>query len=336
MAEGNQVMQVVCAVANGDGDWADVPRCVREAIVLALAGPQSQAAQHVNAAALPSLGGEAAKRRQCSPCPETRQDGRVVASSLSEEMIQRGVQTFEDAAWVRDQAVRSFAQFHNSIEATREAMRHHLRSLWRTAIQLDPSLLRDIQQERRLGPRDEVPEDVTISGGTLRRMQQLEAMVDEIEGSVDALRWTSVRFAANFLSDDEKRAMGLDPANLRPEDVPLGFTPQRGTSPVHTSGQPPVNTGGNVPQALLDRHQTTCEQEKTPEKVSTPSGQKDDAMLSEMRRRYMNRIALLNEASMHHVADEVLARRQSSPSKNVSSHYCVAPTSSQSSLSSTM
>ncbi|PBJ77539.1 hypothetical protein BCY84_06230 [Trypanosoma cruzi cruzi] len=336
MAEGSQVVQVVCAVANGDGDWADVPRCVREAIVLALAGPQSQMAPHFNAAASSSLGGEAANRRQCSSWPEPRQEARVLASSLSEEMIQRGVQTFEDAAWVRDQAVRSFAQFHNSIEATREAVRHHLRSLWRTAIQLDPSLLRVIQQERRLGPRDEIPEDTIISGGTLRRMQQLEAMVDEIEGSVDALRWTSVRFAANFLSDEEKRAMGLDPANLRPEDVSLGYTPQRDTSPVHTSGQRPVNTGGSIPQALLDRQQKNCEQENTPEKISTPSGHKDDAMLSEMRRRYMNRIALLNEASMHHVADEVMARRHSSSSKNVSSHHRVASASNQSSLSSMM
>ncbi|RNF13056.1 uncharacterized protein Tco025E_06363 [Trypanosoma conorhini] len=223
MIGGTHVAQVVRAVANGDGDWAEVPRCVREAVVLALAGRESQAAGGVGATA------EAAARRHCDRWPEPREGSRAAVSSLSEEVVQRSVRTFEDAAWVRDQAVRSFAQFHNTVEETREGLRHHLRALWRTAAQLDPALLRDLRRERGLSPGDEVPENVVLPTAALRRLRQLEAMVDEVADGVEALRWASVRFAANLLSDDEKRAMGLDPADLRAEDVPPGpsSTPPR-------------------------------------------------------------------------------------------------------------
>ncbi|ESL10338.1 hypothetical protein TRSC58_01932 [Trypanosoma rangeli SC58] len=321
MIGGTQVVQVVRAVANGDGDWAEVPRCVREAILLALTGPQSQTARGIGGAAevaaaaataaAASVDGGPAKRRYRNPWPESHEGPRVATSSLTEEVIQRSVRTFEDAAWVRDQAVRSFAQFHNSIEETREAMRHHLRALWRTAAQLDPSLLRNIRQEFNLRPGDDVPDDVVIPATALQRLQEVEAMVDEVAEGVEALRWASVRFAANVLSDEEKQAMGLNPADLRPEDVLLRHTPPRGSSCMCATGQNPPSGDGNVPHALLDPPRKSHEPVESPEKSSAPSRLGDGLTLSERRERYMSRIALLNEASIQQKAEEELSRHRS-------------------------
>lgn len=287
-----QVAQVVRAAANGDGDWADVPRCVREAMVLALAGPQSQRCRGVWA----------------------RDDGRPAAPSLAEETIQSSVRTFEDAAWLRDQAVRSFAQFHNTVEAMREAMRHHLRALWRTAAQLDPRLLGDVRRELRLGPRDDIPDDTPVPGGALERLTGLEAIVDEIEEYVHALRGASVRFAANALSDDEKRAMGLDPADLRPEDVtPCCTQTRRGTSVMRTIGSRAASGDDKKsPTPLTGCHERR--EQETPERSSEQTKAKNKLSHSEVRQRYMNQIALLNEASLQQVAEDVIAYRLSSHS----------------------
>ncbi|RNF10424.1 hypothetical protein TraAM80_01597 [Trypanosoma rangeli] len=333
MIGGTQVVQVVRAVANGDGDWADVPRCVREAILLALTGPQSQTARGIGAAteaaaaaaAAASVDGGAAERRHRNLWPESHEGTRVAAVSLTEEVIQRSVRTFEDAAWVRDQAVRSFAQFHNNIEETREAMRHHLRALWRTAAQLDPTLLRKIRQECNLRPGDDVPDGVVIPAAALRRLQEVEAMVDEVAEGVEALRWASVRFAANVLSDEEKQAMGLDPADLRPEDVLLGHTPPCGSGRMYTAAQNSPSGDGNVPHALLDPPRKSHEPVGSPEKSSTPSRLGDGLTLSERRERYMSRIALLNEASIQQKAEEELSRHRSLHStKGSTSQHCMA------------
>ncbi|ORC91239.1 uncharacterized protein TM35_000062440 [Trypanosoma theileri] len=263
MIGGNQILQVARSVANGDGEWGDVPRCVREAIVLALAGPDSHTAQQIDttAAAEELLQQQhhhhQQQKRYCSPWPPPREENRL-APSLTEEVIQRSVSSFEDAAWLRDQAVRSFAQFHNTVEGLREGMRHHLRALWRTAVQLDPALMYSVQRQYNLRPGDEIPESVHVSAETQQQLLHLQSMIEEVNNSVETLRAASVRFAANLLSDDEKRAMGLNPANLRPEDLD-SHNSSRGTSlttllqrHVNNAHENRAGGSGGVPRMLFD------------------------------------------------------------------------------------
>ncbi|KAH9577723.1 hypothetical protein LSM04_001032 [Trypanosoma melophagium] len=381
MIGGNQILQVARSVANGDGDWGDVPRCVREAIVLALAGPDSYTAQQIDTAAAAAellqqaqsqsqqnQQQEQQQRRYWSPWPTPREENRLVPS-LTDEIIQRSVCTFEDAVWLRDQAVRSFAQFHNTVESLREGMRHHLRALWRTAIQLDPSLMYTVQREYNLQPSDAIPDSVAIGGEVQQQLLRLQSMIEELNSSVDTLRDTSVRFAANMLSDDEKRAMGLNPANLRPEDLrsrtashltsmmTTTTTSLHRNANAHDRARGRNSGSGGVPRMLFDQYRRNSEEERhqqqqepyyyqqnqdhhhrhhlyhdydqeegdyryrdesfTPQRGSAGG----DKTVSEMRERYMQRIALLNEAALQKAADQITSRDQNTSRERPSSSW---------------
>ncbi|KAG8339380.1 hypothetical protein ERJ75_000255000 [Trypanosoma vivax] len=204
-----ELSMITRAAANSEGDWAKVPLCVREAIMVALAS-----------VTLPN-----GFCRQDSAESGDSSFTRVTAPRLTEEALQRSVQTFEDASFLRTEAVRCYAHFHNTVEGLREMMQSQLYALWRTALQLDPDHLNNIGARRGLGLRDFIPNDVTIEGDALKRLTRLESLLHEMNNGVEILRAASVRFAASVLSDDEKQSMGLDPMNLRPEDAPFYATP---------------------------------------------------------------------------------------------------------------
>jgi hypothetical protein len=138
---------------------------------------------------------------------------------LTEGNVQSGIRTFEDAAWVRDEAVRSYAEFHNNIEALHASMRTQLHPVWKTSMQLRPGLLADVRDHFRLSRTDEIPDGVPITPATAQHIAQQEMILDEVEDTLQMLRNTSVRFAAHFLSDEEKISLGANPAYLRAPDI---------------------------------------------------------------------------------------------------------------------
>ncbi|CBZ22996.1 conserved hypothetical protein [Leishmania mexicana MHOM/GT/2001/U1103] len=148
-----------------------------------------------------------------------RINGASATPLLTEEAVQSSIATFEDAAWVREEAVRSFAEFHNNVESLHATMRTQLRPVWRTAMQLRPDILADVRDEWRLRRRDIIPDGIPIPAAAVQHIARQETILSEVEDTLQALRNTSVRFAAHFLSDEEKISMGANPAYLRAPDI---------------------------------------------------------------------------------------------------------------------
>ncbi|KPI87849.1 hypothetical protein ABL78_3076 [Leptomonas seymouri] len=217
-ARNSGVLRAARAVANGEGDWAEVAPAVRDAIVLAIT--QSSVAP------LRSLEGTL---EGIGPCASTT--AAVMTSAplgswssdapgvLTEGNVQSSIQTFEDAAWVRDEAVRSYAEFHNSVESLHAAMRTQLYPVWKTALQLRPGILADVRDHLKLSRTSMIPDGVPIMPAAAQHIAQQERILDEVEDTLQMLRNTSVRFAAHFLSDEEKISMGANPAYLRAPDI---------------------------------------------------------------------------------------------------------------------
>lgn len=199
----NNVSRIVQTVANGEGDWSALPQSLRDSIVIAITEQQ------------PSyLGSQAAYGSQLYEEPVS-----LAPPPLSEGVVQSSVETFDDAAWVRAEAVRSYTQFHNSIEALHSTMHGQLHPVWRTAMQLHPDILRTVRHDRRLNQRDSIPDGVPIPPAALQHLAQQEMVLLRLENDLQVLRNASVRFAAHFLTDEEKMAFGANPAYLRPVDI---------------------------------------------------------------------------------------------------------------------
>ncbi|SCU69850.1 uncharacterized protein TEOVI_000141900 [Trypanosoma equiperdum] len=207
MERSNSRRRVSQSAPKGENEWSKVPRCVREALASAIVG---------------ALPGESRRRLTPNRNPSRAKStcaNKIVVPQLTEEFLHRSVQTFEDAAVLRAEAVRSYAQFHNTVEMLREVMRNQLGALWYTALQLDPEFVIDLQQQNGLSGSDLIPNDVVIEGESLKRLEGLETLLQEMNNNMEVLRSSSVRFAACVLSDEEKLSMGLDPLRLPREDV---------------------------------------------------------------------------------------------------------------------
>lgn len=137
---------------------------------------------------------------------------------VPEEVIQRSVQTFLDAAYVRDKGVRAYAKFHNTIEQLHMTMHAQLAAVWRTSMQLEKPLLDAIRREHGLSREDVIPIGVSLSNEATRRLARQEEVLHALQSQLEQLRSTSVCFAAHFLTDAEKSEMGANPAYLRPND----------------------------------------------------------------------------------------------------------------------
>lgn len=209
----NGVLRVTRTVANGEGDWAEVPPAIRDAIVMAL----TQSSPHPlrrSEGSQPAVGAGALVQTAPSYVAAS-----ASPSALTEGNVQSSIQTFDDAAWVRDTAVRSYAEFHNNIESLHAAMRGQLHPVWKTAMQLRPDILADVRDQLQLRRTDAIPDGVPITAATAQHIAQQELILDEVEDTLQMLRNTSVRFAAHFLSDEEKISMGANPAYLRAPDI---------------------------------------------------------------------------------------------------------------------
>ncbi|CAM36444.1 conserved hypothetical protein [Leishmania braziliensis MHOM/BR/75/M2904] len=163
-------------------------------------------------------------------------NGAFTPPLLTEEVVQSSVDTFEDAAWVRDEAVRSYAEFHNNVESLHATMRTQLRPVWRTAMQLHPDILADVRDEWHLRRRDSIPDNIPISVAASQGIELQETILHDVEDALQVLRNTSVRFAAHFLSDKEKISMGANPAYLRAPDIDREVVMSRSQS-ISTSPQ---------------------------------------------------------------------------------------------------
>lgn len=191
--------EVMEDVANGAGGWSEVPPHVREAVLLAL--ERSPPREGRGAARLKRVA------RAVPPPPPY----------LTEETIERSIDTFEDALWVRAQGVRRLAQFHNAVETLQAAMGTHMSSLWRTSMQLRPDRLEEVRHSLGLRRHDCIPDGVPLSPQFARELVDQERILATLVEDLQRLRQTSVRFAAHYLSEEEKLNMGANPAYLRPE-----------------------------------------------------------------------------------------------------------------------
>ncbi|EPY20872.1 hypothetical protein AGDE_14434 [Angomonas deanei] len=208
-------------------------------------------------------------------------------------MVQRSVQSFEDAEWVRDQAARGFAQFHNNVEALHIALNTQLEALLKTAMQLNPDLLSSVRQQHHLRRTDTIPDGIVISDEQAEAIACQEEILADLATDLHQLRNTSVRFASHFLTDAEKRTMGANPAFLRAEDIDRAEESRlrrssrsvsRITVPEYTPARTPISpkeTEVSHPRPLSPFNRVA---------------QKDDPYLVELRREYVRRIAELNGA----------------------------------------
>lgn len=272
------------AVAHGHGEWAEVPRCVREGVLLALARPQlNNLSSHdsetppIGTAHFPSFDTNAtnnmyspptgnsfrrdhvdsrraiphgssqsppfsyssaadAALRRVSQIASHSEAGPPLSSSssspstalppyLTEAMIERNIDCFNDAAWVREQAVRSYAQFHNTIETLTTAMGSHLHALWHTATPLSPTHLHTIRRGLRLRMEDRIPDGIQLPKEAEQDVTIMERLLQKLAGDVQQLREDSVQFASFFLTEEEKLSMGINPAYLR-RHVPSNTLPR--------------------------------------------------------------------------------------------------------------
>lgn len=275
MISGSQVYQVARSVARGDGEWAEVPRCVREAIVLSLAAPGGGG----DGQQPPGRRGIAGTSAPASaPTPPQR---RPLPPVLSEAAVQRSVRSFNDGAWVRDQAVRSYAQFHNSVESLHTSMRGQLRALWRTAMQLNPRILDEVRREHGLGGGDAIPDGVPIRPDEVDSIVAQERVLDELAVDLQQLRDSSVRLAAHWLTDREIMAMGANPAYLRPSVIDHEVSQRsRSRSRSLRAGPSPTPRAGTRDGSRSRRDEAW--------ELSAPKG---DTELRELRRQYAERLA---------------------------------------------
>lgn len=284
-----QVYQVARAVAHGHGEWAEVPRCVREGVLLALARPQSTTLQGSAARAsspcetMPSysrnelhypcnkeayrssprhrrghrnmdderwssgprvstasgsspaavaalwrtsqLASQAVDAPPLSSSSSTSHAPIPVPPYLTEAMIERNIDSFQDAAWVREQAVRSYAQFHNTVETLTTSMGSHLHALWHTAIPLSPEHVQRIRRRLRLRAQDSIPDGVPLPSEAEKDVLLMEELLHRLAVDVQQLREDSVQFAAFFLTEEEKLAMGANPVYLRRPTSPFSSPP---------------------------------------------------------------------------------------------------------------
>ncbi|GET85366.1 hypothetical protein, conserved [Leishmania tarentolae] len=221
--------RVVRAVSHGDGDWADLPPSLRNAVLMTL----TQSCR----TPLHSVQSSAGDTRYAHETGQARGCAHRASAPppLTEEVVQSSIETFEEAAWVREEAARSYAEFHNNVESLYATMCTQLRSVWRTAMQLSPDILADVRDEWHLSRRDRIPDGIPLPASATQHLPLQEAILDEVVETLRVLRNTSVRFAAYFLTDEEKISMGVNPAYLRAPDIDtdmvLSHSPSRSTSP---------------------------------------------------------------------------------------------------------
>ncbi|CCW71282.1 unnamed protein product [Phytomonas sp. Hart1] len=201
----NNIMR---AIVKGEGDWSEVPRGVREAILHTLSHAKDAATAH-----------SIRDGPRLSRSTSSQRSQQVVLPTLSEHDVQCSIDTFEDGLWVRDQAVRSYARFHNSVEVLYRAARGQLRSLWRTAMQLRPDYLEKVRMQLGLSLSDSIPEGVPIPQHYAVEVDHEEMILESMFQDLQQLREESVKFAANWLTDHEKIAMGANPAYLQAEAI---------------------------------------------------------------------------------------------------------------------
>lgn len=204
--------RVAREVARGGGDWASVPQCVREAVLLALTQPNSTTLSTPRRIRTPPPAAADASHLRSAP---TSHPPRALPC-LTEGLIESNIRTFHDAEWVREQAVRSFAHFHNSVEDLQREMGGHLQALWGAALQLHPEVLGELRWRFNLRRSDPIPDGLPIEESVAERLMRQEVALDQLVSDVQQLRAHSVQFAAEFLADEELRAMCINPAYLHP------------------------------------------------------------------------------------------------------------------------
>ncbi|TPP54563.1 hypothetical protein CGC21_18025 [Leishmania donovani] len=289
-ARESSVSRVVRAVARGDGDWADVPPSLRNVIVMALTQSSGAPLRSVQGGV-----GDASYADGAGRAPG-RVNGASATPLLTEEAVQSSIETFEDAAWVREEAVRSYAEFHNNVESLHATMRTQLRPVWRTAMQLRPDILADVRDEWRLRRRDSIPDGIPIPAAAAQHIALQETILSEVEDTLQVLRNTSVRFAAHFLSDEEKISMGANPAYLRAPDIDkevvvsrsqsTSTSPQRAlpASVMSVSSSAGPVASAHIKPSASNRHvhsgKSSC----------ASRGAGDDPLLEELRKQYQLRI----------------------------------------------
>eukprot|EP00796_Vickermania_ingenoplastis_P010763 gene10763-7491_t len=264
----NHVYHVAQAVAHGDGDWARVPHRIREAVLRALAQP--------------TAGDESAP----PAAPRASYVAGALPPYLTEPMIEGSIDTFSDAAWVRAEAVRSVAQFHNGVEALQSSMGGHLHALWHVAMQLRRERLEQLRRGLQLQHDDPIPDGVALPSDFAAELEHQEEALEAVVDALNRLRAASVRFTAHFLSDEEKAAMGANPAYLRPEA--LGEKQgRRRTAPANAYGAPPPRSRSRSRSPQKPRHPPR-DPWVPPEVPPTPSGlpvdDVDDATMRFLRR----------------------------------------------------
>ncbi|KAG5512270.1 hypothetical protein JKF63_07792 [Porcisia hertigi] len=249
------VSRLARAVARGDGDWASVPPALRDVIVIALRESSCVPVRSIRGRVSTAPYGDETKRGS------GHANAATAPAPLTEEAVQSSIFTFDDAAWVRHEAVRSYAEFHNNIESMHVAMRTQLRPVWRTAMQLHPGILADIRDEYHLSRRGEIPDGIAISAAASQHIALQEAILGEVEDTLQALRNMSVRLAAHFLSDEEKVSMGANPAYLRAPDIDREVVASRSQS---TSTSPNRPIAEHVARASASAGSATSGYKKSP------------------------------------------------------------------------
>lgn len=254
---------IATTIANGEGEWSQVPENVREAVLDTLRNPPSGA----------SRGSAVTVAPRRSP------------TALTEAQVQRSVETFEDAEWVRMQSLRSYAHFHNNLESMYASMTDQCQPLWKTAMQLSPAVLNDVQASRRLSKADPIPDGVPIPDEQVGCILHQERILNDMVFYLEKLRASSVRFAAHFLTDEEKTAMGANPAYLKRDAIERELSACEGTPgrpeslPPSTPKRSPVRPG---------------EQLSSPPQASSIMDYSTDPYLEELRHEYLLRIAELS------------------------------------------
>lgn len=291
MLGNQQAYKVAQDIADGTGEWGSLPLRLRESITVALIRaldrdvelqPSSVVAHAPHTRVPPQafttrgtpLPGKVDPRKVPGPSPRSPHAGDVLSSSppmpayLTQPMIERYVETFEDARWMRAQSVRSFAQWHNTVESLETSMGSHINALLRASIPLNEEYMKFFRHQLQLKRTDRIPDGVTIEEQWMEEaIGSQMALLESMRATVHELRMKSVQFAAEFLTDEEKLLLGAHPAYLRSrersgsggvEGTPKhnSLYPRRRSSPVRSPAAPPSNSP--TPRAFAKASHECC------------------------------------------------------------------------------
>ncbi|CUG91325.1 Hypothetical protein, putative [Bodo saltans] len=141
---------------------------------------------------------------------------------LSDDALLMTVRSFEDAEALRQHAVRNSALFHNNIEQLFRDMRQCLVPELRAAVQLHPLALSELKRQNAstAGARyGAVPDGAAdLPHHVKGRIEFEDRLLTDVVDCMHKLRAASVRFTANFFTDEEKVGLGIDPYVLPKED----------------------------------------------------------------------------------------------------------------------